>query len=247
MTLKEFHQSLQRFSNCQTVDEIRALCDAYCRQLGFNHFVFALRASSQFADAQVVVVDGYPSSWVSHYFEHAFYEVDPVMSYCTGSIFPIVWQDLQVAPSSPAIRMMNEAGDFGLKSGLSMPIHGANGELGVLSFSVDRPSECPNGREMAINALPFLQLLAPYVHEAVRRVSQLNLDKKAQPLSIREQECLRWVADGKSSWEIARILNVSERTINFHLNNAILKLGASSRQHAVVKAVLQRAIRPFPF
>ena len=42
--------------------------------------------------------------------------------------------------------------------------------------------------------------------------------------------------DGKSNWNIAQILSVSEHTVSFHLRNAFAKLKASTRTQAVLKA-----------
>jgi len=56
-------------------------------------------------------------------------------------------------------------------------------------------------------------------------------------LSLREHTCLHWAAQGKSSREIAQLLGVSERTINFHLQNACRKLSARNRRVAVVTAL----------
>ncbi|MDF0522996.1 helix-turn-helix transcriptional regulator [Bradyrhizobium yuanmingense] len=43
---------------------------------------------------------------------------------------------------------------------------------------------------------------------------------------------------GKSSWEIAKILNISENTVNFHLKNAIRKLGTTNRMPSPRRFVL---------
>ncbi|UWU67915.1 response regulator transcription factor [Bradyrhizobium sp. NC92] len=55
-------------------------------------------------------------------------------------------------------------------------------------------------------------------------------------LSEREKQCLRWIEQGKSSWAIGVILNVSENTVNFHVKNAMRKLETMSRTQCVVKA-----------
>jgi LuxR family transcriptional regulator, quorum-sensing system regulator SolR len=49
---------------------------------------------------------------------------------------------------------------------------------------------------------------------------------------------LLWTAEGKTSSEAATILSLSERTVNFHINNAIMKLRAANKTQAVVKAAL---------
>jgi LuxR family quorum-sensing system transcriptional regulator CciR len=63
-------------------------------------------------------------------------------------------------------------------------------------------------------------------------------------LSDREKECLGWAAAGKSSWDIAVILSISENTVNFHVKNAMKKLGATRRTLAVVKAINLGLIDP---
>lgn len=76
-------------------------------------------------------------------------------------------------------------------------------------------------------------------------------DRAAMPekkLSDREETCLHWAAAGKTSWETAIILGISERTINFHLQNACRKLSARNRRAAVAmaltKGLLNTTARP---
>lgn len=56
-------------------------------------------------------------------------------------------------------------------------------------------------------------------------------------LSKRETECLTWVASGKTAWEVAQILSISESTVIFHIENAKKKLTAVTVTHAVALAV----------
>ncbi len=62
------------------------------------------------------------------------------------------------------------------------------------------------------------------------------------PITLREGECLSWAAIGKTASEIAEILNISEHTVNFHTKNAIKRLNAANKTHAVVKAILGKHI-----
>ncbi|WP_347336276.1 helix-turn-helix domain-containing protein [Bradyrhizobium viridifuturi] len=48
---------------------------------------------------------------------------------------------------------------------------------------------------------------------------------------------MRWVAEGKSSWEIGMILGISVNTVNFHIKNAMRKLGATTRIQATAIAI----------
>lgn len=64
-------------------------------------------------------------------------------------------------------------------------------------------------------------------------------------LSDREAEVLTWAARGKTSAEIAQIMNLSKRTVDFHIDNAREKLGVSTRIQAVIKAASGHLIEPY--
>lgn len=55
-------------------------------------------------------------------------------------------------------------------------------------------------------------------------------------LSEREKEVLGWLKQGKTSWAISVILNISERTVNYHVGNILRKLGVCNRTHAVAES-----------
>jgi DNA-binding CsgD family transcriptional regulator len=57
-------------------------------------------------------------------------------------------------------------------------------------------------------------------------------------------ETLTWAARGKTSWEIGRILGLSKRTTDFHLDRARIQLEASTRIEAAVKAARAWLIDP---
>ncbi len=60
---------------------------------------------------------------------------------------------------------------------------------------------------------------------------------KSFSLSPRELEVLKWLKLGKTSWDISVILKISERTVNYHVNNIMRKLDVTSRLQAVSEAV----------
>ena len=61
-------------------------------------------------------------------------------------------------------------------------------------------------------------------------------------LTDRENEILRWVMEGKSTWDIAQILNISESTVKFHVDKIMKKLNAVNRAHAVAIALQRQQI-----
>jgi DNA-binding response OmpR family regulator len=75
-------------------------------------------------------------------------------------------------------------------------------------------------------------------------VARNELWSKQVDLNEREIETLTWAARGKTSAEIAQILGLSKRTVDFHIDNAREKLGAATRVEAAIKAATGRLIEP---
>lgn len=64
----------------------------------------------------------------------------------------------------------------------------------------------------------------------------------AGPLSTRELQVLRMVAEGRTNKGIARALNLSERTIDRHVSSILAKLRVPSRAAATAHAISRRLI-----
>lgn len=67
--------------------------------------------------------------------------------------------------------------------------------------------------------------------------NRLTLWKHTCHLSPRELTVLHWMREGKTNWEIARIVGRSERTVRFHVGSIFNKLDVTSRTQAVVRAL----------
>lgn len=89
-------------------------------------------------------------------------------------------------------------------------------------------------------ALPLQKLFLPSAglmagdHDAA---ADGVMEKGNGELTSREYEVLTWLCLGKTSWDIAVILRISERTVNFHVGNIMQKLDVTSRAQAASVAV----------
>jgi DNA-binding CsgD family transcriptional regulator len=88
--------------------------------------------------------------------------------------------------------------------------------------------------------------LRPHLHAAATRAlrGKLRSQTACELLSHREREILRWTKDGKSRWEISKILSISDETVKFHLRNVMRKLGVANRTQAVAVALTAGLIEP---
>lgn len=87
-------------------------------------------------------------------------------------------------------------------------------------------------------------VLATIIAARLAGIARTGLWPKRVSLNDREVEVLTWAGRGKTSVEIAQILGLTKRTVDFHIDNARAKLGAATRTEAVIKAATGRLIEP---
>ena len=116
-----------------------------------------------------------------------------------------------------------------------------------MSAHADRDSEL-RGRQLGADdyiTKPIdFDVLATIVNARLAGVARTNLWPKLVRLNEREIEALTWVARGKTSAQIGRKLRLSKRTVDFHIDNARVKLGAATRTEAAIKAAAGGLIKP---
>lgn len=88
------------------------------------------------------------------------------------------------------------------------------------------------------------ELLVAAVRNRLQRDRRGEADGGGVRITARESEALTWSARGKSAVDIAVLMGISERTANFHVENAIRRLGVTTRTQAAVKAALLGLIDP---
>lgn len=105
----------------------------------------------------------------------------------------------------------------------------------------------PNNNTTAIMALSSLKELATHsLNEAqdIHQIMKNNSPKSEIPLSPRELETLCLVAKGLSNKEIAYQLQISDRTVQFHIKSIFSKTNTFSRTEAVVQGIKEGWISP---
>ncbi|TCS39669.1 LuxR family transcriptional regulator [Paucimonas lemoignei] len=96
----------------------------------------------------------------------------------------------------------------------------------------------------------LLKILTPHLHLALARAIanvqeyQAYVGKTGKPLSERQSEILYWMHEGKTNWEIAKILNLTELNVKYHIDQIFSKLDVRSRVNAVAKAHELGLVKP---
>jgi LuxR family transcriptional regulator, quorum-sensing system regulator LasR len=214
---------------------------ALAGELGFEQVLFGAVASKHMRLETAFLQSNYSPAWRQRYDSEKLHYVDPTVSHCLASCLPIVWEP-DTFNGVRERELYEEACGHGVRSGVTFPIHGPNGEFGVVSFASDTMPDA-RFREDAEHYLPELSLLRDYAFESAMRF--VNVQAGPTPhLTKRELEVLNWVMVGKSSWEISMITNCSEATVNFHIANIRQKFNVNTRQQALVKAIAMGILNP---
>lgn len=226
-------------NGAQDADRIFACVAEAGEALGFERCAYGARRSLPMARPRTVLLNNYDPRWQHRYVQAGYLAIDPVVAHGGSRVEPLVWSDHLFKESET---MWEEARAFGLVVGWSQSCFDAQGTGGLLSFV--RSYERLTASELREKE-PSLRWLVNVAHLALSD-ALLRQELPAVPLTEREHEVLLWTADGKTSPEIAQILQVSVNTVNFHVKHALFKLGAATKAAAVACLVAQSPRRPPP-
>jgi LuxR family transcriptional activator of conjugal transfer of Ti plasmids len=214
-------------------ESLRAILAQASAALDLSCFAY-VSVPSRRGDAPELI-STYPVEWTDHYLQQSYERVDPVIVKALTTPEPFEWG--QEFPSTrltkPQCALLDEAAHFGIRSGFTVPIHDPRRPIAAVTFAADERRASFQRRIEQHGRV--LQLMAMYFHAQARRRLMPNRVIDGVALSPRELECLEWAAQGKSAWEIGRLLNISRRTAAFHLDNAKMKFGVRTVCQAVAK------------
>ncbi|MBD8530098.1 MULTISPECIES: LuxR family transcriptional regulator [unclassified Massilia] len=209
---------------------------------GFEQALFGVVHSRHAQFENAFLESNYSPQWREHYDAERLAYVDPTVSHCLTSNLPIIWQP-ETFNTKEGHALYEEASGYGIRTGVTLPIHGPGGEVGMLSLASDAAPGKGFAREAA-RSLAELTLIRDYAFASSVQFLHQGGGEAVPRLTRRELEVLNWVMAGKSSWEISMITRCSEATVNFHLANVRQKFNVNTRQQAVVKAISLGLLNP---
>lgn len=177
----------------------------------------------------------FPQIWLFQYWRNGYGKVDPVLQALVRSQKAQVWNQVYAsAKSEKEKEFIETATSFGLGDGVTVGT--LDPSCAVTSFFAFGGGEPAQHKRY----VKFLDYLGQHLHLALLRSSSkttCTTSKCVNALSPKEVTILNWMKDGKTNWEIAQIIGVTERTIRFHVESIFSKLNVTSRTQAVAVAV----------
>ncbi|MEM0976026.1 MAG: autoinducer binding domain-containing protein [Pseudomonadota bacterium] len=213
------------------LDQIKSVCEmdhaAYCGMDPTRNSAFGAVTYSQ--------------DWKQFYSENNLIAQDATLHMAMRSIAPVDWKALDRFSGHRDV--MNAATEFGIHGqGVTIPIRGPFGEIGLLS--VNRDCSRDEWEKLLSHVLGNLHRFAVNLHDHIMSESTAIPKLREPLLSKREIEVLQWVACGKNQQDIGVILGISPRTVELHLRSCREKLNALTTTQAVARGITKSLIYP---
>lgn len=204
------------------------------RNLGFEYCGYLIGVPVSATEWRFVMANNFPRAWQRRYLRRGYHAIDPTVEYAKTGVEPMAWSR-ELFATEALQDLSRDAGAIGFNHGWTQPLRDARGRFGMLTLA--RGGAAIGDDELRAK-LPMMQWLAQVVHDRLfGEFLAWQRNESIGRLTERELVCLRLAAEGGTAGEISATTGVAERTVNFHMANAIEKLGATNKTHAVVLAL----------
>ena len=227
-------------------DEFHGFLTDFISKLHLKHFWHMFAPNKFKPKTQLLkAINNHPKGFEDEYLRSGKRAFDcPVLSHAYSfSQQPILWSEMidYANLNDKEIQSMEWYKLYGLHDGICFTIHEPGNIYAVLTFILDE-KKALSSKEIA-TVKNYITLMASFIHNKYSSLADDSIPNNVRSkLTPRESECLIWASRGKTIWETAKILNLSESTVREYLCNTMKKLDATTKVAAVSKAILGNEI-----
>lgn len=226
-----------------SIAELRLVMSGITREMRFDQFALlhhvelppGTRGVNHLVNGNYVALSDYPNDWIDTYAAEGLMNYDPVLQAANVSTGGYAWEDVprMLALTSAQKELIERGRTKGIIDGYSVPAHFAGEAMGTCSFALARRTELPRANFAMAETVALLGFQA--ARNLVR--AEAAAPREAAPLTSRQLECIVLIAKGKTDWEIARILGISEETVKQHVKDARDRYDVGKRVQLVVRVL----------
>lgn len=220
------YQRLGALAAAATFEDALLALEAAVQAIGFERFILVNRVG--ISEVRHVFHNA-PAEWKDAAEDLDRIRRDPVIDLAGAGPIPLTWSRGTYV-NAGAAALWDQQAAHGYRSGLCVSSGPPDAQISILVAATEET--LPNQGPELTRAKADLALIVAYAYSAVEQLLPANLQ-----LRPREVQCLEWVLKGKTSWETAKVLGISERTVNQHLARAMTQLGVNKKQMAAIRAV----------
>ncbi|MHC1550174.1 autoinducer-binding transcriptional regulator TraR [Phyllobacterium sp. K27] len=204
-------------------------------QVGFGGYAYlSVRPGHSFA------ISNYHPDWQALYFERNYFALDPVVKRGRTLKRIFTWAGERDMPrvTKTERSFYSHAANFGIRSGISIPVKTANGAMSMFTMASDRPTIDLDQEVDAVAAASAVAQL--HARIAFLRVTPTVED--AAYLDPKEATYLKWIEVGKSMEDVAAIEGVKYNTVRVKLANTKKRFDVHTTTHLTALAIRRKLI-----
>jgi DNA-binding CsgD family transcriptional regulator len=232
----DINEFLRKISSVRSQDEVIDVFHNTVSEFGFDIVIHTFLTDHLSLNKKIsdLYVGPAVQGWGAYYTENEYLKIDPIREALKYKNGISAWSDIarEKKLSTVQKRFMSELREAKVWNGFSVPIHGPNNEISAVSFASSQ-----SVGKIEEQTLLALGVMSRQCDEAYKNFLRQNTIEYRVHLTAREKEVLKWAAAGKSNYDIAQIVCLSEDGVKYHFKNIYSKLGVSSRSAALVKAL----------
>lgn len=224
---------IDQLSACRTTYDVFGIMKQVCELFGYRYFmVLRLNSNGEFLLSKMAIVTNWDPELLRAFDSLDLSEERPLIVKLRNTTVPISWTNSELYAGSKyrlAGRLRKLFKGYSMDSGIYVPVSDKMGNRGAVGMSGE-------SRELDQYMQAQFSYIADHVYECLVNMEEL-IENIPNILTARELDCVRWAAAGKTGFETAEILGISENTVSHYLTNASLKLDTVNKAHTVARAI----------
>ena len=232
-------QPTQSFRRANDIAPYAGMCAELTQGLDYRWYSLLLRIEHSSRRPIEFDTSNLPVSWTMHYRASEYAAVDPATHWLNARVVPTRWEQLPRGNIGTE-GYLKDATQHGFAHGIVVPFRGVAGDYGGITMV---------GRDMPASDLECDEHFSRVWLFGIRMLEAMRnavLTERADPedgaLTQRQRQVLTMVACGHPMKKICSDIGIHKSTAEYLLRRASEKLGATSREQAILRAAMTNQI-----
>lgn len=224
--------AIDKIEHTETLEAALAAFKVFVSMYGFNSVAICQLVNPMLIDLESppIFITDWPDKWKEHWWSNDYMQHDPIILFLLKSRKPFSWATAYQYASKFGKKILEDSRDYSFNDGIAFPITTGIGPMGCVSIGADEVPFDPQ-------VLAMIEIVSINCYMHIVKLNGNEHEYTMAKLSKRENEIMHYVAEGKTNWEISKILGLNEYTIKDYLKNVACKLNTVNRAHAVSTAI----------
>lgn len=244
---------MEKVIQATSIEEVWSLHLEQMREYGFTSLIYGLtrfRGGDDFGPVNdILILSNHGRDYLDRFVGGGLYRNAPLLKWAASNAGATSWRLMEELDRAGSLsRQEKSVIDFhmrhGLRAGYAISFKDISAStMGAIGLSLDS-----DGRQHQADAIwarhgREIILVNNVMH---LKMASLPFGGNSRKLTARQREALEWAGNGKTSLEIARIMGLTQGTVEKHLRLAREVLGVEATTQAVMKASVQNQIFLLP-